>query len=82
MPSKLHRLMAHLFHGHHGPHPIIVPAPEAALPPRRGIPDGLIDKLPPPDERLCDHHYTRDPLTHHFVQVPDPHPPDPASGQH
>jgi len=71
MSGTFHRLMARLFHGHHGSHRIIVPGHGAELTPLRGIPDGLLDKLPPPDERPCDRHYSRDPITHRFVETPD-----------
>lgn len=81
MPGMLRSLRAYLFHGRHGLQPISVPAPDAAIPPRRGIPDGSLDKLPRPDERPCEYYYSRDPLTHHFVQTPDPHTPGPSSGQ-
>ncbi len=81
MPGILHRLMIRLFHGHHGSRRIVVPGHGADLPPRQGIPDGLLDKLPPADERTCDSYYSRDPISHRFVQTPDPHTPGPASGQ-
>ncbi len=44
MLTTLYRLMAHLFHRDNTSSPPLIP-------PRRGIPDGCMEKVPPPAER-------------------------------
>jgi len=63
MLTPLHRLMTRLIHRYGASHP------HQALPtPNEGIPDGYMDKLPPPDERS----YTRDPRTRQFTETQAP----------
>jgi len=74
MLAPLHRFFDRLFHGHHAAHPpVILRAQDRAIAERRGIPDALLDKLPPPGERHGDRHDARDPVSRYFVAVPDPH---------
>lgn len=74
MLAPLHRFFDRLFHGHHTAHPpVVLPAQVPAIPQRPGIPDALLDKLPPVEERHGDQHYARDPVSGHFVAVPDSH---------
>jgi len=67
MPDTIQRLMTHLIHRYSAAHP------HQALPtPQGGIPDGYMDKLPPPEERLPESYYTHDPLTQHFIETREP----------
>lgn len=68
MRTPLHRLVTRLIHRYGDEHP------HQALPtPKGGIPDGYMDKLPPPEERLPESYYTHDPLTQHFIETREPH---------
>ena len=52
MLTTLYRLLAHLFHGDHTSYPpLIPPSAGVVVPPRRGIPDGCMEKVPPLAER-------------------------------
>jgi hypothetical protein len=74
MLAPLHRFFDRLFHGHHAAHPPVVPpAQNRAIAERRGIPDALLDKLPPLEERHGDQHDARDRGGRHFVAGPDTH---------
>ena len=50
MVVTLHRFFEHLFGGHHGGPRPVVPHPQPEPPAPRGIPDGYLDKVPPPEE--------------------------------
>jgi hypothetical protein len=74
MLAPLHRFFDRLFHGHHAAQPPVVLSTEApSIPDRRGIPDALLDKIPPAEERHGDQLYARDPVSHRFVEMPAPH---------
>ena len=76
MIVTIHRLIDRLFAHPHAPRTIVPPPTVTDITPRGGIPDGYLDKLPPLLERAGDCHYTIDPVTRHFVEVPDPHAPE------
>jgi hypothetical protein len=64
MPDTIHRLIIDLFHRYSGTHP------HQALPtPQRGIPDGYMEKVPPPDERTPEDYYARDTRTQQFIET-------------
>jgi len=67
MSGTIHRFMAQFFHGHDGLH-----IHRALHPSQHGIPDGSMEKLPSPDERLRDRYYARDPHTRDFIETRDP----------
>ncbi len=65
MLAPLHRFFDRLFHGRHAADPpVLQPMQVPATPERRGIPDALLDKLPPAGERDSDQYYVRDPFSH------------------
>jgi hypothetical protein len=67
MLAPLHRLMARMLHGDNG-----TPCRQALPAPPRGIPEGSAERLPPPDARLHERHYIRDPRTQRFIAIPEP----------
>jgi hypothetical protein len=74
MLAPLHRFFDRLFHGHHTAHlPLTPPDDGRDVPVRSGIPDAYLDKLPPAEERVGERHYTRDSVSHHFVETADLH---------
>ena len=71
MIVTLHRLIDRLFAHHHAPRILVPPPAMTDLPPSHAaIPEGVPDKLPPPEDRASDCHYTLDPVTRHFVETP------------
>ena len=60
MSGTIHRLVTQFFHLHD--------ALEVPDVPQHGIPDGYMDKIPPPEERS----YARDPRTQPFIETRQP----------